>query len=60
LFRTKLLPKPRPTTVPSTTKDREKILAKRVDKISLGIDAKPRVAAKAPKSKAGASKNRLK
>jgi hypothetical protein len=59
-FRTKLLPKPRPTTVPPTTKDRGKTLAKRVDKIGLGIDAKPRVAAKAPKGKAGASKNRLK
>jgi hypothetical protein len=46
--------------VPPTTKDREKILAKRVDKIGLGIDAKPRVAAKAPKGKASASKNRLK
>jgi hypothetical protein len=46
--------------VPSTTKDRGKTLAKRVNKISLGIDTKPRVAAKAPKSKAGASKNRLK
>jgi hypothetical protein len=42
------------------TKDREKILAKRADKISLGIDAKPCVAAKAPKGKAGASKDRLK
>jgi hypothetical protein len=42
------------------TKDREKILAKRVDKISLGIDAKPCVAAKAPKGKAGACKDRLK
>jgi hypothetical protein len=46
--------------VPPTTKDRGKTLAKRVDKISLGIDAKPRVIAKAPKSKAGISKNRLK
>jgi hypothetical protein len=46
--------------VPPTTKDRGKILAKKVDKISLGIDAKPRVIAKAPKGKAGASKNRLK
>jgi hypothetical protein len=46
--------------VPSTTKDRGKTLAKKVDKISLGIDTKPYVAAKAPKSKASASKNRLK
>jgi hypothetical protein len=46
--------------VPPTTKDREKTLAKRVNKISLGIDTKPRIAAKAPKGKAGASKNRLK
>jgi hypothetical protein len=46
--------------VPSTTKDRRKTLAKKVDKISLGIDTKPRVAAKVPKGKAGASKNRLK
>jgi hypothetical protein len=58
-LRTKLLPKPRPTTIP-LTKDREKTLAKRVDKISLGIDAKPRIAAKVPKSKAGVSKDRLK
>jgi hypothetical protein len=43
-----------------TTKDRGKTLAKRVDKISLGIDTKPRVAAKAPKDKAGTSRNRLK
>jgi hypothetical protein len=43
-----------------TTKDREKTLAKRADKIGLGIDAKPRVAAKLPKGKAGASKDRLK
>jgi hypothetical protein len=46
--------------VPPTTKDRGKTLAKRVDKISLGIDTKPRVAAEAPKGKAGASNNRLK
>jgi hypothetical protein len=46
--------------VPPTTKDREKTLAKKADKISLGIDAKPRVAAKAPKSKVSVSKNRLK
>jgi hypothetical protein len=46
--------------VPPTTKDRGKTLAKRVDKISLGIDAKPCVAAKAPKGKAGASKDRIK
>jgi hypothetical protein len=46
--------------VPPTTKDKGKTLAKRVDKISLGIDTKPYVAAKAPKGKAGASKNRLK
>jgi hypothetical protein len=46
--------------VPPTTKDRGKTLAKRVNKISLGIDTKPRVTAKAPKGKAGASKNRLK
>jgi hypothetical protein len=46
--------------VPPTTKDREKVLAKKIDKISLGIDAKPRVIAKAPKGKVGASKNRLK
>jgi hypothetical protein len=46
--------------MPPTTKDRGKTLAKRVDKISLGINTKPRVAAKAPKGKAGASKNRLK
>jgi hypothetical protein len=46
--------------VPSPTKNRGKTLANKVDKISLGIDAKPRVAAKVPKGKAGASKNRLK
>jgi hypothetical protein len=46
--------------VPPTTKDGGKTLAKRADKIGLGIDAKPRVAAKAPKGKASASKNRLK
>jgi hypothetical protein len=46
--------------VPPTTKDRGKTLAKRADKISLGIDAKPRVAAKAPKGKAAASKDRIK
>jgi hypothetical protein len=46
--------------MPYTTKDRGKTLAKRVDKISLGINTKPRVAAKAPKGKVGASKNRLK
>jgi hypothetical protein len=50
---------PRPTTIPST-KDRGKTLAKRADKISLGIDAKPRVAAKVPKGKASVSKDRLK
>jgi hypothetical protein len=46
--------------VPPTTKDRGKILAKKVDKISLGIDTKPRVIAKVPKDKAGTSRNRLK
>jgi hypothetical protein len=46
--------------VPPTTKDRGKTLAKRADKIGLGIDTKPRVAAKAPKGKASASKDRLK
>jgi hypothetical protein len=58
-FRTKLLPKPRPTTVPPTTKDGGKTLAERADEIGLGMDAKPRVAAKAPKGKAGASKDGL-
>jgi hypothetical protein len=46
--------------VPSTTKDGGKTLAERADEIGLGMDAKPRVAAKAPKGKAGASKDRLK
>jgi hypothetical protein len=46
--------------VPPTTKDRGKTLAKRADKTNLGIDAKPRVAAKVPKGKAGASKDRIK
>jgi hypothetical protein len=46
--------------VPPTTKDREKTLAKKVNKISLGIDTKPYIIAKVPKSKASASKNRLK
>jgi hypothetical protein len=46
--------------VPPTTKYKEKTLAKRVDKISLGIDTKFYVVAKAPKGKADISKNRLK
>jgi hypothetical protein len=45
--------------VPPTTKDREKTLAKKADKISLGIDTKPCVIAKAPKSKASASKTKI-